>query len=325
MKFDFIIVGQGIAGTSFAFELLQRNKSFIIVDKYRNNSSSRVALGIYNPLVLKWLTKVWNIEEKLSYFSLFYHSLSSFLKIKIDYNIGLYKFLDTIYHQNSWTTKSISSGRSQYMSQEFYKLDNPMLRNNKPYGLVKNAGRIDIKLLLDLFRKYCVDNNQLISEQFNYSDIKIKKDTINFKEIQSDQIIFCEGNRLNENPYFNYLNLKPTKGEVLTIYSKQLKLNKIIHLGGLLVPLGNHYYSVGSTYDWIDINNYSPTTEGKENLISILNKIITCEYTIIDHTASLRPSTIDRRALIGSHKQYKNMYILILRATVKLSMAIKYI
>ena len=53
MNVDFIIVGQGIAGTCFAFELLKQNKTFVIIDHYTPNTSSRVALGVYNPLVLK--------------------------------------------------------------------------------------------------------------------------------------------------------------------------------------------------------------------------------------------------------------------------------
>ena len=57
MKVDFIIVGQGIAGTSFAFELLKNNKTFVLVDKFSTHTASRVALGVYNPLILKWFTK----------------------------------------------------------------------------------------------------------------------------------------------------------------------------------------------------------------------------------------------------------------------------
>ena len=33
-------------------------------------------------------------------------------------------------------------------------------------------------------------------------------------------------------------------------------------------------------------------------------------YEIIEHKASIRPSTIDRRPIIGSHPNYKNIYLL---------------
>ena len=71
MNVEFIIIGQGIAGTCFAFELLKRNKKFIIIDNNNENSSSRIALGVYNPLVLKWFTKAWKVDKHIKYFYLF--------------------------------------------------------------------------------------------------------------------------------------------------------------------------------------------------------------------------------------------------------------
>ena len=109
MKVDFIIVGQGIAGTCFAFELLKRRKTFIIIDKYETNTSSRIALGVYNPLILKWFTVPWKIDHQLSYFYHFYNNINNFLKQEFTYDIGVYKFLKTPYEQNNWLTKCSSS------------------------------------------------------------------------------------------------------------------------------------------------------------------------------------------------------------------------
>ena len=111
------------------------------------------------------------------------------------------------------------------------------------------------------------------------------------------------------NPFFNSIKLKPTKGEIITIYCKGLDLNSIIHAGFLLVPLGNNYYSLGATYDR-DVNSTKPTKDSKIKMIKILDKIINLPYTIVNQYAGIRPSTYDRRALIGSHKDYKNMYML---------------
>ena len=82
MQVDFIIVGQGIAGTSFAFELEKKKKSFIIIDNNSSQASSKIALGIYNPLILKWLTKAWNVDIQLNHFYNFYRDLNLFLKNK---------------------------------------------------------------------------------------------------------------------------------------------------------------------------------------------------------------------------------------------------
>ena len=72
MHVDFIIVGQGIAGTCFALQLIKEKKKFIIFDQNHSHSSSRLALGIYNPLVLKWFTKAWQVDDQINLFYPFY-------------------------------------------------------------------------------------------------------------------------------------------------------------------------------------------------------------------------------------------------------------
>ena len=310
MNVDFIIVGQGIAGTCFALELLKNKKTFIIIDQYKSNTSSRVALGVYNPLVLKWFTKPWNIDNQLRYFYIFYNEINKFLNHDFFYDIGIYKFLHTPYDQNNWLTKSLSPKKSKYMSSELLSIHNKGLINNKFYGLVKSAGRVDIPLLLDSFRTYCRDINKIIEERFNYEDIIFKKDgSFCFQDIHAKKILFCEGASAIHNPYFDLLNLKPTKGEVLTIYCKDLNLDKIIHSGFLFIPLGDDYYSVGSTYNWKNTNTKC-TSRAKKKMEKMLKNTLNFSYEIVDQKASIRPSTEDRRPLIGSHKKHQNMYIL---------------
>ena len=36
-----------------------------MIDKFNPNSSSSIALGLYNPLVLKWFTKSWEVDNQL--------------------------------------------------------------------------------------------------------------------------------------------------------------------------------------------------------------------------------------------------------------------
>ena len=107
MHVDFIIVGQGLAGTCFAFELLKNKKTFIIIDEYNPNTSSQIALGIYNPIILKWFTKPWHIDKQIQYFDVFYNEINNFLSIKCFEDIGIYKLLKNVYDQNNWLSKNI--------------------------------------------------------------------------------------------------------------------------------------------------------------------------------------------------------------------------
>ena len=309
MKVDFLIIGQGIAGTCFAFELLQQNKTFIIIDKQDDNTPSNVALGIYNPLILKWFTKPWNIDQQISIFYKFYNSFQSFFRKSIVFDIGIYKFIKTPYEQNNWLTKSMSLKREKYMSSELFRLENKSLIHNDFYGLVNCSGRIDIPLFLKTFRNFCITNKSIVNQFLNYKNLIIKKDYVKYNDITASNIIFCEGPSVVNNPFFNWIKLKPTKGELLHVDCKNLNLEKIIHASLLFVPLGGDIYSIGATYDWSQ-DNTSITSNARKRICSIFEKHVNASYSIKDQKSGIRPSTFDRRAFVGSHPDYSNVYIL---------------
>ena len=64
MKLDYIIVGLGLAGLSFAEQLIKAKKSFMVFED-SSQTSSLVAGGVYNPVILKRFTPVWNAKEQL--------------------------------------------------------------------------------------------------------------------------------------------------------------------------------------------------------------------------------------------------------------------
>ncbi|MEN8835167.1 MAG: NAD(P)-binding protein, partial [Polaribacter sp.] len=64
MKLDYIIVGLGLAGLAFAEQLIKANKSFVVFED-SSQTSSLVAGGVYNPVILKRFTPVWNAKEQL--------------------------------------------------------------------------------------------------------------------------------------------------------------------------------------------------------------------------------------------------------------------
>ena len=57
---DFIVVGQGIAGTLLAFDLIDANKSVVIIDVNLKASASRVAAGLINPVGMKRCVPSYN-------------------------------------------------------------------------------------------------------------------------------------------------------------------------------------------------------------------------------------------------------------------------
>ena len=63
---DYIIVGNGLAGISFAEIALNANKSILVFDD-NSQPSSRIAGGLYNPVVLKRFSEVFCPKTPLFY------------------------------------------------------------------------------------------------------------------------------------------------------------------------------------------------------------------------------------------------------------------
>ncbi len=74
MQVDYIIVGLGLAGLAFSKELEQHHKSFVVFEDNSQNSSI-VAGGMYNPVILKRFTPVWNAIDQLEIALPFYEAI----------------------------------------------------------------------------------------------------------------------------------------------------------------------------------------------------------------------------------------------------------
>ena len=303
--FDFTIVGQGIAGTILAFELFKRNKTFQIIDKLQNNSSSRIALGIYNPLVLKWFTKSWGVESQLKELNSFCKEFEFFFNVKINHKKNIYKFLESNYSINNWNEKQSSPNRKNFMSEELKYLDG--IQN--PFGVVLQSGWVDIKMMLDSFRFFLKKKKILREEVFSYDKMKVNTDYIEYKNYTSKYIVFCEGASVVKNPYFNNLEFKMTKGEIIHFKSSDLKINKIIHSGVIIIPISNDMYYAGATFNW-DVNDINCSEEAKIEILEKIMKLKRFNYKLIDQKVAIRPSVKDRRAIIGCHEKYKNLYLM---------------
>jgi flavin-dependent dehydrogenase len=62
METDFLIVGQGLAGTVLSFRLMQLGQKVMVFDTPEQNKSSRVAAGLYNPITGNQMVKTWNAD-----------------------------------------------------------------------------------------------------------------------------------------------------------------------------------------------------------------------------------------------------------------------
>lgn len=305
---DFLIIGSGLAGISFAEIALQNNKSILVFDNNSQNST-RIAGGLYNPVILKRFSSVWNAQEQMELLNDFYPRIENRLKVKFDYKIPVYRKFFSVEEQNNWFAASDKSELSPFLSLDLVFKQYKFIDSPFGYGEVLQTGYLDTSVFLDSYRNYLTENNLLMTESFDYSKLEINDDYIVYGDIQAKNIIFAEGFGLHSNPYFNYLPLDGTKGELFIIKAAGLDLDVIVNTSVFILPLGNDLYKVGATYNWEDKTNL-PTEEGRQELVDRIKEILNCEFEIVEHFAGVRPTVRDRKPLVGSHPEYKNLYVL---------------
>jgi glycine oxidase len=305
---DYIIVGSGIAGISFSEIALQNAKKIFVFDNNSQNSS-RVAAGIYNPVILKRFSEVWNAKQQLEYLNIFYSQLESKLDINLDFKIPVLRKLFSVEEQNNWFVAADKLQLSPFLSHQIHHKKYKGISSNFGFGEVLHTGYIDTGLLLESYHNYLRKKELLSNDAFNHSKVKFHSNYISYDNIKAREIIFAEGFGLHANPFFNYLPLDGTKGELLVIKTPNLKLDCILNSSIYILPIKDGLYKVGATYNWIDKTNKT-TQEGKEELLSKIRELIDCDFEIVDHLAGVRPTVKDRKPLVGTHPTHKNIHIL---------------
>ena len=308
MNYDYIIVGSGLAGLMFAEQLRLHNKSFIVISN-QSQQASVVASGLYNPVVLKRFTATWNAAAHLDSAIPKYAALEQLLDLKLDYVLPIHRVFNSVKEQNNWFLACDKPLLTKFLNPELLTNTNPSINAPFGFGEVNCTGRIDTQVLIEAYRNFLSQSNQYIEETFNYQDLIEHSDGLEYQTLTSQRIVFTEGFGVHKNPYFKYLPLEGTKGELITIHAPSLKLKSILKSSIFVIPMGDNRYLVGSTYEWTDKTN-TPTSEAKTELLEKLARLIDCEFEVIDQRAGIRPTVVDRRPLVGQHPNHKNMYIL---------------
>lgn len=301
--YNYIITGQGLAGTVLAHTLLKHGKTVLVIDDNTLSNTSRIAAGLYNPIVFKRLVKSWMVDELLPYMDQFYPDLEQLLGKKFYFKKKILKPFAEEHEKVLWLKKS-NEEVGKYLNKAIYYDDlNGLIYNPLGASEVLHTGNLDTKIFLNYSREYFKNNNMILEEKFDYDQFKISENPVSYKTIAADKIIFCEGYKATENPFFNWLPFKLTKGEMITVKLPERHIipsDTVINKAVFILPLGNNTYKIGATYEWADLSEQC-TEKGRMELTEKLSKVLKVPFEIIDQQAGIRPTVNDRRPLIGLH------------------------
>lgn len=304
MTVDYIIVGQGIAGSMLAWHLLSAGKTVLIVDEFHLNSASRIASGIINPVTGKRLVKSWKVDELIPFAERTYRHLEKDLGIKIFSRKKICRIFsnkeDFQFFRNKLELDELPRGVNPLK-------EIPDLFNDATLGGIEisESYQLDYPVLLTALRKLFLDRRILHDEKFDFKSMDFGQGKIYYRGIIASKIIFCEGSALG-NPYFKWLPFNLAKGEVITVSMEGFPQDCIWHKGVFILPLENNTFRVGATYEW-NFADDCPSEAGKQELAFRLSRAVRIPFDIIQHDAAIRPTVVDRRPMVGLHPKNKEL------------------
>jgi glycine oxidase len=307
-QFHFLIVGQGIAGSVLALSLMKSGYRVCVIDKPELSLSSKVAAGIWNPVVFKRLTKSWLADELVPELIDFYTGCENELNASFITKRRIIKPFTEEQEKNLWLKKAQSE--NAFLDPQVYEhFELSASQTIGSYSFVLGAGNLDVAAFLNATKDQLMKQQSFFEDTFQYGQLEQTAEGIRYKELTADNIVFCEGHLISKNPFFNWVPMKPAKGEVLTVKCEGLHLEShILNKGIFMMPLGNSLYKVGATYEWETLND-EPTPQKKEELSEKLKAVVQVPFEIAKHEAGVRPSVIDRRPVVGIHPTLNTHFI----------------
>lgn len=305
-KIKYLILGGGLAGTLLSQTMEQYGEDFLVVDTPEKSQASRVAGGMFNPVVFRRLQKSWMADDLIPFLKRYYPAMETLLGQRFFYPRKLIKIMGAEDEAAFW--KATAPEQPYILPELKTFFPQQHIAHSCGAGEVLHAGNVDIPAMMDAWHHHLAKNKKLIVDAWDSADMKITGNGVRWKEVVAEYVIFAEGWRVQHNPYFGYIPLKPAKGDVLLIKVPGFETDAIINKKIWMLPAGNQRYKVGSTYRWDNLNEI-PCQASAEEILDTLQHYLKLPWEIIDHRSGVRPTVGDRRPLLGRHPEYERLLI----------------
>lgn len=308
--FDFVIVGQGIAGTTLAWQLKKRGKRVLVVDREEEVTSSKVAAGLMTPVTGKRLVPVANLEAAWTSAQEHYRQVEADTDSQFFHERNHVRFFDSQRSRDAFGRRDF---RDHFVTiSQTVPLVNPSWFDAPIGGCeMSPAGRLDVNAYLNASRSYFAGEGCYCQADLNCRrDLRLVDGVVEvpLMNAHAGGLIFCQGFSGRSNPWFRNVAFEAARGEILTLHIPGLAETRIVNRGVWLVPCGNGVFMAGSNYDTANLE-CGPTQQGREEICRRLREFLRLPFEVTGHASGVRPIVSDRHPVIGLHPEHPQLGI----------------
>lgn len=248
---DYLIVGAGIAGTSLAFEFLKRGKKIAVLDDGMKSAACLVAAGVINPITGMRLVKSWRSSEAHPFAKKSYLDFEKNLGAKFFYERPILQLCKSKEERELWEKRLGDSEYAEFIEEKFPSQTFENLNDTFGSFLIGRSAWVEPRAAMAAFSSELEKSKILFREKFDYAALQKNEDgkNLSFKNFKFKKIVFCEGWKVLENPFFNWLPYRPAKGEIIAVETNANLDERIVHRGNWIIKVSENSFRLGSSWD----------------------------------------------------------------------------
>lgn len=305
-----LIVGGGLSGLSVASALWNRGVDFLIIDQPLPGAASQVAAGIINPIVFKRLSLSWGWEQFFPFASEFYLNWEQHTGSKFFNQVRIRRQLPDETEIRQWESKRAQSEIHRQVLSEIQAVDDDFIikPRSRAQAVVEGGALLNVPVFIEALRKFFAAIDKCRKGFFRYDSLESSPNAMwNYEGMVFSAVVFCEGYRVSQNPFFAEHDIIPCKGEVLHYDNPGLPGDEIQYRKLNLVPSGAVMLA-GSNYHNHD-TSIGPDPGGVQDISQSVKEAFKEMPRLREVKWGIRPTTIDRRPRIKEHSLLRGLWM----------------
>ena len=280
---DTLVVGQGLAGATLAWCLHRAGQDVAVLDRPAPGAASRVAPGLYTPISGRRLALPWGGVETIEAMAPFYRRVESETSARFLHPLPALRIFHREEERESWARRREWPSHRPYVEAEWTGTpDLPGLRPGLGAIRIGGAGWLDIPAYLDAVRGVLAAAGRVVDEA-----------------VDARRTVYCDGHAVAQRPDFDFLPLRPCKGDILTIATDDPLPDHSLHRNGIyLLPLGEGRARAGGVFVR-EFDHTEPSEAERAAILAGLAEMIDLRFEVTDHRAGVRPSTSHFKPVAG--------------------------
>jgi glycine/D-amino acid oxidase-like deaminating enzyme len=299
---DYVVVGQGLAGTTLAWHLRWKGFRVVVIDRGEAVTSSRVAAGLITPITGRRLAKSWRFDD------LFPPAVDFYRRVEDETGEQFFTRRPVVRLFRNARERAVYYERANAEFRGLVSRTEPQLNGDwlaHPLGgfEMTATGQLATSRYLDASRElFARDGGYRAGDIHPDDELELTPDGVLLPrlELAARAMIFCQGMAAAGTGWFRSVRFRPAKGEILTLHVPGLSEERVLNRGVWLAPAGDGFYRAGSTYDRDNLD-CTPTPAGREEVCSRLREFLRLPIEVVGHAAAVRPIVDDRKPVLGLH------------------------